>query len=278
MQDEIIEKLVSFGLTGNQAKVYLSIVQSGTTSVNRISKDTRLHRQDIYKMLPKLEKMGLITKTIDMPFMVNAVPIETGLHDLFLMFKQKSEENLNSLECNVRDLIDQVKAKPSEDQDTKLTLLTTDKAIKNREDLSFKNTTNNIDFIIDEELLNTAVIRYVCDHLQTSAKNGIGIRLIIEAPECSDLIRRFLAKINCDNNCFTAKIALNTRSKNYQIFDSRELCISTQQKTESEFPCILWTNDENIIIIYKDHFAKIWEEAELINLPNETPLQLASVA
>lgn len=278
MQEEIIEKLVSFGLTVNQAKVYLSIVQSGTTSVNRISKDTRLHRQDIYKMLPKLEKLGLITKTIDMPFMVNAVPIETGLHDLFLMFKQKSEENLNSLECNVRDLIDQVKAKPSEDQDTKLTLLTTDKAIKNREDLSFKSTTHNIDFVLDEEMLNTAVIRYVCEHLQMSAKNGIEIRLVVEAPECSNLIKRFLAKINCGNNCLTAKIALNTRSKNYQIFDGRELCISTQQKTESEFPCILWTNDENIIIIYKDHFAKIWEEAKLINLPNETPLQLASVA
>jgi len=278
MQDEIIDKLVSFGLTVNQAKVYLSIVQSGTTSVNRISKDTKLHRQDIYKMLPKLEKLGLITKTIDMPFMVNAVPIETGLHDLLLMFKQKSEENLSSLECNVRDLIEQVKTKPSEDQDTKLTLLTTDKAIKNREDLSFRNTTNSVDFILDEEMLNTAVIRYVCEHLQTSTKNGVEIRLIVEASECSNLIKRCLAKINCGNNCFTAKIALHTRSKNYQIFDNRELCISTQQKTESEFPCILWTNDENIIIIYKDHFAKVWEEAKLINLPNETPLQLASMA
>jgi len=278
MQEEIIEKLVSFGLTVNQAKVYLSIVQSGTTSVNRISKDTRLHRQDIYKMLPKLEKLGLITKTIDMPFMVNAVPIETGLHDLLLMFKQKSEENLNNLECNVKDLIDQIKTKPCEEQETKLTLLTTDKAIKNREDLSFKNTTGSIDFLLDEEMLNTAVMRYVCEHLQASAKNGVEIRLIIEAPEYSSLIKKFLAKINCNNNCFTAKLALNTRSKNYQVFDSRELCIATQQKTESEFPCILWTNDENIIIIYKDHFARIWEESELISLPNEAPVQLASVA
>ena len=87
-------KLLGFGLTINQAKVYLNIVQSGTTSVNRIAKNTHLHRQDIYKMLPKLEKMGLITKTVDTPFMVNAVPIETGLNDLLAMCKQKSEENI----------------------------------------------------------------------------------------------------------------------------------------------------------------------------------------
>ena len=84
MQEDLVLKLESFGFTVNQAKVYLSIVQSGKTRVGNISKGTQLHRQDIYKLLPKLEKMGLITKTIDKPFMIEAIPIDEALETLIL--------------------------------------------------------------------------------------------------------------------------------------------------------------------------------------------------
>jgi sugar-specific transcriptional regulator TrmB len=62
MEEDLVVKLESFSFTVNQAKVYLCIVQSGKTRVGQISKITQLHRQDIYKLLPKLEKMGLITR------------------------------------------------------------------------------------------------------------------------------------------------------------------------------------------------------------------------
>ena len=64
---DLVKKLGDFGFTANQAKVYFSIVQSGSTYVSRISESTQLHRQDIYKILPKLEKMGLITRTVAKP-------------------------------------------------------------------------------------------------------------------------------------------------------------------------------------------------------------------
>lgn len=43
LQDDLVVKLASFGFTVNQAKIYLSIVQSGKTCVGRISKGTQLH-------------------------------------------------------------------------------------------------------------------------------------------------------------------------------------------------------------------------------------------
>jgi sugar-specific transcriptional regulator TrmB len=228
-------------------------------------------------MLPKLEKMGLITKTVDMPFMVNAVPIETGLNDLLAMCKQKSEENITSLESNVKELIAQVESKPNWEQETKLSLLTTDKAIKNREDLSFKNTKSNISLILTEDTLNTPLIRYVCENLRALANNGIKIKLIIEAIEDEDLLRTTIEKIKSNNNDnITAKLSRDIKTKNYQICDSRELSIATQQKTDSDFPCILWTNDINIIQVYEKDFAKTWEEAELIDFADNKALQLAS--
>jgi DNA-binding MarR family transcriptional regulator len=65
-QEDLVIKLESFGFTVNQAKVYLCIVQCGKTRVGKIAKTTQLHRQDIYKLLPKLEN-GLITKPLTNP-------------------------------------------------------------------------------------------------------------------------------------------------------------------------------------------------------------------
>ena len=54
--------LSDFGLTHNQAKVYLAIAQLGLASVSQASKASNVRREDVYRIMPKLEKMGLIEK------------------------------------------------------------------------------------------------------------------------------------------------------------------------------------------------------------------------
>ena len=112
MQEDLVVKLENFGFTVNQAKVYLSIVQSGATRVGRISKNTQLHRQDIYKLLPKLEKMGLITKTIDKPFMIEAIPLEKALESLISKEREKSIERISRLENNLKEMVNSIQKQP----------------------------------------------------------------------------------------------------------------------------------------------------------------------
>ena len=138
MQEELVVKLKNFGFTVNQAKVYLSIVQSGATHVGRISKTTQLHRQDVYKLLPKLEKMGLITKTIDKPFMIEAIPVEKALDSLVSSERKKAQERISHLENNLKDMVNELQEQPRIKEETRFTLLTTDEAIKNRGRLTFK--------------------------------------------------------------------------------------------------------------------------------------------
>ena len=58
MQEDLVKGLEIFGFTPNQAKVYLSIVGAGSSSVGKIAEASKLYRQDIYKIIPKLEKRG----------------------------------------------------------------------------------------------------------------------------------------------------------------------------------------------------------------------------
>jgi sugar-specific transcriptional regulator TrmB len=76
IQEDLAKDLAIFGFTLNQAKVYLTIVRAGSISVGKIAESSKLYRQDIYKILPKLQEKGLITKTLGAPIIVMAIPVK----------------------------------------------------------------------------------------------------------------------------------------------------------------------------------------------------------
>ena len=73
------ETLSSFGMTVKQAKVYLALVFLGTALVGDISKHSKVRREEVYRILPKLEKMGLIEKTLSTPVKLKATSVENAL-------------------------------------------------------------------------------------------------------------------------------------------------------------------------------------------------------
>ena len=92
MQEDLAKDLEVFGFTLNQAKVYLAIILAGSISVGKIAESSKLYRQDIYKIIPNLEKKGFITRTLGTPILVKAIPVKKALKQLV------SEERINALE------------------------------------------------------------------------------------------------------------------------------------------------------------------------------------
>src|ERR1700690_515376 len=134
MQDDLIVKLSEFGFTTNQAKVYLTIVQHGSNTAGKISKLAQLHRQDVYITLSKLEKMGLIIKTIDKPALIEAIPIERALSRLVSNEKNKAKTRISFLEDNLKKLSAAVinNQNSEEIQENEFIPLMTDDQVKNR--------------------------------------------------------------------------------------------------------------------------------------------------
>ncbi len=73
------EILSDFGLTLNQAKVYVTIAKLGIASISQVSKASKVRREDVYRMLPRLQELGLIEKILDRPAKIRATPAEDGL-------------------------------------------------------------------------------------------------------------------------------------------------------------------------------------------------------
>jgi sugar-specific transcriptional regulator TrmB len=92
LQEDPVKELEIFGFTPNQAKVHLSIVRAGSISVGKIAESSKLYRQDIYKIIPKLERKGVISKTLGKPLVVRAMPVKKALKTLV------SKERISALQ------------------------------------------------------------------------------------------------------------------------------------------------------------------------------------
>jgi sugar-specific transcriptional regulator TrmB len=276
MQKELIMKLTEFGLTINQVKVYLSIVQSGKIHVTQISKNTLLHRQDIYKLLPKLEKMGLITRTISKPVMVEALPVERALERIIAKEKETADRRIICLETALKDIAGEIKQQPIIAEETQFTLLTTNVAMKNRINMTLKAKPGVFCIVSTIENLKGQVGHFYKQFFQILSDNKTRIHLILVGDEDPVELKRIVEKIapRCGN--FTAKAIEKCPSKDYQVVDSTEVWIATTQKMQAGNPSILWTNDPNIVKTYLENFHETWNNTKAFALlENAAGKQLA---
>jgi len=56
--------LQEFGLTEKEASVYLMLIKSGSSTANEIASKTKVHRVNLYDILERLQKKGLVSYVI----------------------------------------------------------------------------------------------------------------------------------------------------------------------------------------------------------------------
>lgn len=273
MEEDLVKRLTDFGLSVNQAKVYLSIVQSASTSVNTISKTTHIYRQDIYKILPKLEEMGLVTKTVDRPVIIEAIPVEEALSYIVSMEQQKANQRITRLKADLKALANAIKENQEqsetttqEQEKTQAIFLSTDRAIRNKLDVSYENARTKCDLVMNFELLmrRLPILR---KRFQKLATNKVKTRLLVDTAKSKGLVERTLEEIMPSTGDFTVKLTAGKITvKPYLTIDRKEVHISTRKKTTSALPCILWTNSKNVISIYEENFEKAWNNRYAITV------------
>ncbi len=78
-QEEMALELERFGLTKNQAKIYITTVALGIASAHEVAKLSGIRREEIYRMMPELEKHGLIARRLERPRRISAAQPEEAI-------------------------------------------------------------------------------------------------------------------------------------------------------------------------------------------------------
>ena len=85
-----IDELRLTGLSLNQAKIYLTLLSTGKSTVKVISRVAEIDRANTSRAIATLEELALIKKTIGVPNLYEPLPVQDALD---ILLKKKNEEN-----------------------------------------------------------------------------------------------------------------------------------------------------------------------------------------
>jgi len=250
--------LSNFGLTPNQGKVYIAIAKLGMASVSQVSKVSKVRREDVYRMLPKLEKMGLTEKILGKPTKVRATPVEEALSILIKREKDIANKKVSALMAKKEEFLKYFQAyevRPVSEE-AHFSLIAQREGIINKGRTMVKNAEREIDVITSRDEFIQIFTNYN-ELLKRVIKKGVKVRVILEVSEREDWILRVIEGYESSGASFDLKYT-DQPVGHYIIIDYKEALVATSTEVPmGENPC-LWTDDNILVGLMQKNFEGIW--------------------
>jgi sugar-specific transcriptional regulator TrmB len=254
--DEYTQTLTDLGLTLLQAKTYLALAKFGEADVKTIAKASTVARQDIYRIMPTLQKLGLAEQIIAKPTIYKATSIKEGLSILlqnrkkeYTRLQKKTTSLINNFHPNTAK-IDTQKGDTQFKLTSEATLfLKMHKSLHQKAQMS-------IDAIIPLIFDGAAKFNEGLSFPKKAMRRGIKIRLITQKAE-NGLKSRELEALGKNSLCELKYLATPVLF-GMHIFDNREVTLAT---SENGLPS-LWSNNRNLVNLAASYFNEIWSKAQ----------------
>ncbi|MCW4010562.1 MAG: hypothetical protein NWF05_08080 [Candidatus Bathyarchaeota archaeon] len=253
-KNETIELLSQLGLSSAQAKVYFALNQLGTSKTLVLSHYSGVARPDIYRIVKDLNRLGLVSKSIERPFNFNAIPMNEGVA---LLLKRKKDED-EQLETTVGNLLEKL-------QSPELTEAETQSG--NVEFVPKKEYhTKRIEQLIDEAQISSDVIgpidptkstfRYKDETIRNAISRGVKVRVIVGDVSTSKDVAAFFKKWEkCEFRVLKSPVKIAMA-----IYDSKRVIIRETVANGSFYDAnALVIDNSSIVETLTDYFEMLWQ-------------------
>jgi len=257
--DENTDLLLGLGLTLNQAKVYLAILKLEKTTVGQVAKFSKVRREDVYRILPALEKMGLIEKLLGKPTEIRATPISDALTFLVAEEKTRSDDRLSGMRSRVQRLSLKDWKQPLPGEESIFILIAEKKAILAKTSELIGNSRKEVALIADKGRI-MPVLSQFSDEYRLAIKKGAQIRLLFEGDSPDGLLKEKVKKLI---DGASVHVKFHREPLNHFIMsDDKEALITTSKESGLGESPSLWTNNSNLIGVLRTSFESDWKKAE----------------
>ena len=257
--DENTDLLLGLGLSLNQARVYLAILKLEKTTVGQVSKFSKVRREDVYRILPSLEKMGLVERLLGKPAEVRATRITDALSLLVSEEKNKLNERLTGMKSIAQRLSLKEWKQPSIGEESIYILIAEKKAILSKTSDLIANSRKEVALIADKARVMPILAQF-SDEYKQAIKKGTQIRLIFEGEQPDTLLNEKVKKLIGTGS---VQIKFHCEPLNHFIMsDDKEALITTSKGSGLGESPSLWTNNSNLIGVLRTGFESDWKKAE----------------
>jgi sugar-specific transcriptional regulator TrmB len=257
--DENTDLLLGLGLSLNQARVYLAVLKLEKTTVVQVAKFSKVRREEIYRILPALEKMGLIERLLGKPTEIRATFISDALTFLVAEEKRKSDERLLGMKSTVKKLSLKEWAQQPPEEESIFILIPDKKAILAKTSGLIGDSRKEVALIADKTRIMPVLSRF-SDEWKRGIKSGVQIRLILEgdSPDASlkEKVKKLIGGVS-------VQVKFHCEPLNHFIMsDDKEALITTSKESGLGESPSLWTNNSNLIGVLRTGFESDWKKAE----------------
>lgn len=254
--EETADILADFGLTKTQAKTYTALVALGIGSASEIAKTAKIRREEIYRIIPDLEKCGLVTRRLKAPRKFSAVKPDVAIEILNKKKLRTMKEEIDRLKHRQADLALKLKTieLPAKDDDPSVEVISqVDSASAKLTDMA-RNAKNQIDIIAPLQNLELVYLNR-SSKLVKKIVQSIKMRIITGSCEADAVAKgRFL---QTKGDAVELR-QMNQLPFNLLIVDDKEAMWSRNGLVK-DVPSIFWTNDPTQIAILKASFESMWQ-------------------
>jgi sugar-specific transcriptional regulator TrmB len=227
--------------------------------VGQVAKFSNIRREDVYRILPSLEKMGLIERLLGKPTELRATQISDSLASLVAEEKNRSEERLIGMRSMVRKLSLKDWKQPLPGVESIYILIAEKKAILLKTSELISNSEKEVGLIADKGII-TQVLAHFSDEHRHAIKKGAQIRLIFEGESSDILLKEKVRKLIGTDS---VSVKFHREPLNHFIMsDDKEALITTSKKSGLGDSPSLWTNNSNLLGVLRTSFESDWKTAE----------------
>ncbi len=257
--EKIKEALLKFGLTPNQAKVYIYLGKYGSKTAPDVFKALNLPRTETYFILNTLERRGILTSELTSPTRYTALSIE----NMVLAIVNAEKEKLSILANQKNEVAEMWNDLPAfavetnETKNDKVQMLQGSPQIHSKMIEMIKSAREQLLILCTEKDIYRF---YHAEMIDILANYMIDFRIIISPAQTlpgflSDLDKRhfrLMPRNNTENQCFVikdnAEVLQFLRNANYSPYNAFSL----------------WTDSKSMTDSMKMLFDFAWESAESI--------------
>jgi sugar-specific transcriptional regulator TrmB len=251
-----LQILMDLGLTLKQAKVYMALVESGPLRVSAISKISKVARPDIYQIIPKLQKLGLVEDIVKTPLEYRATSMNEGLSHLL---ETKTEE-YEKVRAETHILLDTAKTKKPKKKkqiESPQFVLIPRKTVIKRIKSAIEKAQLSIDLVLSWKRFSRGIASTFAESVEAAWAKNVKIRFIIESPLESKTAKQLIQF--CRAKPFSQIRVIPHYPKTiFGIYNKKEAFIIAKSKTDLPGSPALWSNNPSLMSVVQDYFEILW--------------------
>jgi len=248
---------LQLGLTEQQTKVYLALSKLEQATVKTIAMTAQMDRAEVYRVIPELQKLGLIKRIISSPLALRAIPLSEGLSILLQQDAEKHKEKQARAKRFLRNFNHNKEELSQVDNQY---ILTRGARAEIREFLkNMQEAQTSIDAIFEWKAF-LYVFKTHYKEYERVLERGVKIRRIVNKPKNAQ-IPQFIQALQ-KKGSFKIKCVTRIPRTGVEIWDGKFACIVTSPNDGEQEIEVLRSRNSTMLKLVRDYFDMKWQTAK----------------